>query len=298
MNNSMTIVGLGELLCDVFPDGPRFGGAPANFACHAAALGADAYLASSVGRDELGRQGQEALLAHGVHADCLAVCDTAPTGTVNVTLDEAGKAQFRFAPDVAWDHLHWSEALERLAARCTAVCFGTLAQRSEVSRQTIRRFIRSTPPAALRIFDINLRAPYYNDNTICESLALANVLKLNDEELPIVASLCELSGKDDELLARLAARFELDVVALTRGPHGALLWRRGELSDAPGVPVVVRDTVGAGDAFTAAMAIGLIRNDPLDVINLRACQVAAHVCSCSGATPELTDEIRRQFVVC
>jgi fructokinase len=297
MNDRCTIVGLGELLWDLFPDGPRFGGAPANFACHAAALGADAYLVSSVGCDELGRNGLDALLAHGVHADYMDICDAAPTGTVEVTLDDAGKARFRFAADVAWDHLQWSDALEQLAGRSAAVCFGTLAQRSDVSRQTIRHFVRATPPAALRIFDINLRVPFYDDDTIRESLALANVLKLNDDELPIVASLCGMSGADGELLARLAERFELDVVALTRGPHGALLWRRGELSDAPGLPVVVRDTVGAGDAFTAALAIGLIRNDPLGVINQRACQVAAYVCSCSGATPPLPDEIRRQFVV-
>lgn len=296
MNEVFTIVGLGELLWDLFPDGPRFGGAPANFACHAAALGANAYLASSIGRDELGRKGQDALRAHGVHADCVAVCDAAPTGTVAVTLDAAGKAQFRFAADVAWDHLQWSEPLERLAEGCAAVCFGTLAQRSEISRQTIRRFVLATPPAALRIFDINLRAPYYDENTIRESLALANILKLNDDELPIVASWCGMSGTDTQVLSQLAEQFELDVVALTRGPHGALLWRRGEISDAGGLPVVVRDTVGAGDAFTAALAIGLLRNDSLDVINQRACQVAAHVCSCSGATPPLTDEIRRQFV--
>jgi fructokinase len=296
MNDRLTVVGLGELLWDLFPDGPRFGGAPANFACHATALGADAYLASSVGRDDLGRKGQDALLAHGVHADCVMVCDAAPTGTVDVTLDIAGKAQFRFAPDVAWDHLQWSEPLERLAGPCAAVCFGTLAQRSDVSRQTIRRFVRATRPTALRIFDMNLRAPYYDADTIRESMALASILKLNDEELPIVASLCGLSGTDTDLLARLAERFGLDVVALTRGPHGALLWRRGEICDVPGISVVVRDTVGAGDAFTAAMAIGLIRNEPLDVINKRACQVAAYVCSCSGATPALTDAIRRQFV--
>jgi|SRR5579863_1125710 len=295
MNNRFTIVGLGELLWDLFPDGPRFGGAPANFACHAAALGADAYLISSVGADELGRQGQEALLAHGVHTDGVAVYDAAPTGTVNVTLDAAGKARFSFAADVAWDHLDWSDALGHLAGHCAAVCFGTLAQRNQASRQTIRRFVETTLPAALRIFDINLRPPFYDEDTIRESLALANVLKLNDEELPIVASLCEVSGTDAQILARLAEKFDLQAVALTRGPHGAFIWRRGEFSDAPGIPVVVQDTVGAGDAFTAALAIGLLRNDNLDVINLRACRVAAYVCSCSGATPPLPDMIRRQF---
>jgi fructokinase len=147
----------------------------------------------------------------------------------------------------------------------------------------------------LRIFDINLRPPFYDESTIRESLGLANVLKLNDEELPIVATLCGVAGTDAEILARLAEKFDLAAVALTRGPHGALIWRQGALSDAPGQPVVVRDTVGAGDAFTAALAIGLLRHDDLDDINRRACQVAAYVCSCAGATPPLPDEIRRQF---
>ncbi|HEY2251612.1 MAG TPA: carbohydrate kinase [Planctomycetaceae bacterium] len=295
-NGRFTIVGLGELLWDLFPDGPRFGGAPANFACHAAALGADAFLVSSVGRDELGRKGLAELTAHGVQSDCVTVCDAAPTGTVDVTLDAAGKARFTFAADVAWDHLQWSDALEHLAGRCAAVCFGTLAQRSDVSRQTIRRFVQATPPPALRIFDINLRPPFYDESTIRESLALANVLKLNDEELPMVASLCGVAGTDAEIMARLAMKFDLAAVALTRGGHGALIWRQGELSDAPGQAVVVRDTVGAGDAFTADLSIGLLRHDDLDDINRRACEVAAYVCSCAGATPPLPDEIRRQFV--
>lgn len=297
MNDRLTIVGLGGLLWDLFPHGPRFGGAPANFACHAAALGANAYLASSVGRDELGHKGLAALLAHGVHADCVAICDDAPSGTVDVTLDVAGKAQFRFAPDVAWDYLQWSEALERLAGRCAAVCFGTLGQRGEVSRQTIRRFVRTTLPAALCIFDINLRAPYYDEMMILESLALASVLKLNDDELPIVASMFGVSGTEAQVMAQLASWFELDVIALIRGPNGALLWRRGEISEAPGLSVVVRDTVGAGDAFTAVLAIGLLRNDSLAAINRHACQVAAHVCSCAGATPPLPEEIIKQFAV-
>ena len=297
MSEHLTIVGLGELLWDLFPDGPRFGGAPANFACHAAALGANAYLVSSVGPDDLGRQGRLALLAHGVHADCVAECELGPTGTVDVSLDAQGNAQFHFAQNVAWDQLHWSRELNQLAEICTAVCFGTLAQRSAVSRQTIRRFVRSTPSAALCVFDINLRAPYFDETMILESLALANVLKLNDDELPIVASLFGMSGTDAQVMTQLAQWFDLDVLALTRGEQGALLWRRGEISDSPGLPVAVRDTVGAGDAFTAALVIGLIRNDALDDINRRACQVAAHVCSCAGATPPLPAEITKQFAV-
>lgn len=295
MNDRFSIIGLGELLWDLFPDGPRFGGAPVNFSCHAAALGANVSAVTSVGNDDLGRQAVQALKTHGVKTDGVALCTSTPTGTVAVTVDAAGKATFRFAPDVAWDHLEWSATLERLAGGCHAVCFGTLAQRSPQSRQTIQRFVRETPTTALRIFDINLRPPCYEETSIRESLGLANVLKLNDDELPILAAICGVSGTDAEIMTRLAKLYDLDVVALTRGPHGAILLRGGETSETPGVSVAVKDTVGAGDAFTAAMALGLLRHDPLDTIDRRACAVAAYVCSCSGATPELPAAIKEMF---
>jgi fructokinase len=289
------IVGLGELLWDLFPDGPRFGGAPVNFACHAAALGADVHVVTSVGNDDLGRQALDALSHHGVRTDSVAICDAAPTGTVQVAVDAAGKATFTFAPDVAWDHLHWSDGLARLAAICESVCFGTLAQRSAESRQTIRRFVGATPARALRVFDINLRPPFYSEEVIRESLDLANVLKLNNDELPILAAMFDMVGSDVEVLTRLARRFDLQLVALTRGPKGAILVRGAEVSEAPGLPVAVKDTVGAGDAFTAALVLGLLRNDPLEMINRRACAVAAYVCSQAGATPPLPEEMKCQF---
>ncbi len=295
MNKRFTIVGVGELLWDLFPDGPRFGGAPVNFACHAAALGADVHVVTSVGDDPLGCQALEALHSHGVHTDGVSISDQAPTGTVQVAVDAAGKATFTFAPGVAWDHLHWSDGLARLAAACDAVCFGTLGQRSPESQQTIQRFVRATSSTALRIFDINLRPPFYSDEVIRQSLAMANVLKLNDDELPVLAAMCGISGAGAEALTQLARHFDLKLVALTRGPHGAILVRGDEISESPGVPVAVKDTVGAGDAFTAALVLGLLRHDPLDLINRRACAVAAHVCSCAGATPALPDEIRGQF---
>jgi fructokinase len=291
MKNDFAIVGLGELLWDLFPDGPRFGGAPVNFACHAAALGAHVHVVTSVGSDTLGREALRALASHGVKTDAVAICDEAPTGTVQVTVDAAGKATFTFAPDVAWDHLQWSEGLARLAATCDAVCFGSLAQRSAESRQTVQRFVGATRAVASRVFDINLRPPFYGEEVIHESLKLANVLKLNDDELPILAATCGASGSDTEVLVQLAHRFDLQVVALTRGPKGAILLCGGEISEAPGVPVAVKDTVGAGDAFTAALVLGLLRNDPLDEINRRACAIAAYVCSQAGATPPLPDEL-------
>jgi len=295
MNKSYHIVGVGELLWDLFPDGPRFGGAPVNFACHAAALGANVHVVSGIGDDPLGGQARAALQSHGVSADGVAISEKYRTGTVEVAVDAAGKATFEFASNVAWDHLNWSPALERLAACCDAVCFGTLGQRSAESRQTVQQFVRATPSSALRIFDINLRPPFYSEEVIRQSLALANILKLNDDELPILASLCQVSGTDVEMLSQLSQKWNLKLVALTRGSQGAMLVRGSEISSYPGLKVAVKDTVGAGDAFTAALVFGLLRNDPLDLINRRACEVAAYVCSCSGATPTLPDEIRKQF---
>src|SRR5262245_52958695 len=214
MKNDFAIFGLGELLWDLFPDEARFGGAPVNFACHAAALGADVHVVTGVGNDELGRRALETLASHSVKTDAVAIGDEAPTGTVRVTVDAAGKATFTFASDVAWDHLHWSEGLGRLAANCDAICFGTLAQRSAESQQTIQRFVAATRAGVLRVFDINLRPPFYSEEDIRESLGLANVLKLNDDELPILAAMCGADGSGAEVLMQLANRFDLQLVAL------------------------------------------------------------------------------------
>lgn len=291
MTQMATIIGLGEVLWDVFPDGPRFGGAPANFACHAAQLGADARMVSAVGSDDLGRRAMETLRQRGVDTSCVAWSEY-PTGAVHVQLDDAGNASYRFGMDTAWDHLAWSDDLVELASKTGALCFGTLGQRSDTARQTIRRFVAATPNSALRIFDINLRPPFYEPPTILESLELANILKLNDDELPVVASLCELSGSDSQVMQQLARRFDLQAVALTRGPDGAVLVRGDQVGEHPGIPTDVVDTVGAGDAFTASLAMGLLAGHDLNEINRDACSLAAFVCSQPGATPELPDEFQ------
>ncbi|NQU26644.1 MAG: carbohydrate kinase [Candidatus Nealsonbacteria bacterium] len=288
------IVGLGEILWDVFPDGPRFGGAPANFACHVAALGRTAEIAAAVGQDELGKRALAELHTRGVGTRCVDRHADRPTGTVTVSLDDEGQASYEFAAQTAWDAMAWSEELAQLAPRTSAVCFGTLGQRSERSRETIQRFVAATSaalrpslPAALRIFDVNLRPPFVTDPVILQSLDLANVLKLNDEELPVVAALCKLTGTDVEVMQQLADRFTLRAVALTRGPRGAVLIRDDQVSEHPGVETQVVDTVGAGDAFTAVLALGLLDGSDLAAINTGACQVAAFVCSQGGATPQL-----------
>lgn len=284
------IVGLGEVLWDVFPDGPRFGGAPANYACHAAGLGADSHMVSAVGRDELGEKALQALADRRVNTKSIQQSEH-PTGAVYIKLDSDGKASYEFLENTAWDHIHWSTDLERLASQTNAVCFGTLGQRSDESKQTIRRFVDATPASCLRIFDINLRPPFYDDSTILGSLEIANILKLNDDELPIVAALVGIHGTDCEIMHLLAKRFDLQLVALTRGPRGALLVRGAEVSDHPGISAAVVDTVGAGDAFTASLTLGLLSGHELDAINARATRVAAYVCSQSGATPALAKEL-------
>ena len=284
------IVGIGEVLWDIFPDGPRFGGAPANYACHAAGMGARSHMVSAVGRDELGEKALQALADRGVITESIQLNDR-PTGAVFIKLDAEGKASYEFLENASWDHLQWSTGLEQLASEASAVCFGTLGQRSDASRQTIRRFVDATPASCLRIFDINLRPPFYVDETILASLEIANILKLNDDELPIVAKLAGIHGTDREITQSLAQRFNLQLVALTRGPHGALLVRSEEVSDHPGISVPVIDTVGAGDAFTAALTQGVLSELELDAINDRATRVAAFVCSQAGATPALAKEL-------
>ena len=290
------VIGIGEIVWDLFPEGPRFGGAPANFACSVAELARnriDVCMAGGVGADDLGWRAIEALHLHGVDTSCVAVVDR-PTGQARVELDAAGRASYEFAADAAWDNLGWSDGLEQLAARADAVCFSTLGQRSEVARQTIQRFVLGTPAKCLRVLDINLRPPFWNEEIVLQSLQLANALKLNDAELSVLADVLGWRGGDHELLQQLVDRFSLRLVALTRGSAGALLLSEsGERSDLPGHPTVVVDTVGAGDSFAAALVVGLLSGLPLATINAWGNRVAAFVSSQPGATPRFPDYLQR-----
>ena len=285
------IVGLGEVLWDVFPDAAHFGGAPANFACHAAGLGGDAWVVSAVGRDKLGDDALAALSAKNVHT-LLLQRDDHPTGKVTVTLDTSKQASYVFAADPAWDHVAWNDSLALLARKCKAVCFGSLAQRAPTSRRTIREFLENTSPDCLRIFDVNLRQSFYSREVIETSLGFAIVFKLNNDEVPVVAGLLGLPKDEHAFVTEVAARFDLHTVALTRGAAGSLLWHRGAFDEKKAPKVAVVDTVGAGDSFTAALAIGLLRDEPLARIHQRAVDVAAFVCTKPGATPDLLPEFR------
>lgn len=289
------IVGLGEILWDVFPDGARLGGAPANFASHAASLGEDrakVSVVSSVGDDDLGHLAVEKLTKQGLDPSAIQQSDQ-PTGRVLVNLDEEGKATYDFAADAAWDRLQWSDSLRQLAAKTDAVCFGSLGQRSEVSRNTIQRFLATMAPDTVRVFDINVRPPFIDEAIIRESLHLANVLKLNDEELTMLSEMFHFTSDSDQtLLKEMAQRFDLTAAALTRGAKGSLLIRGNEISNIPAVETEVVDTVGAGDSFTATLTLGLLMQCSLDAINSNAAEVAAFVCTQSGATPDLPVKLR------
>ena len=293
MKSRPVIVGLGEVLWDVYPDAARFGGAPANFAYHAASLDAESWLASSVGVDELGDRALDTLRQHGVESACVARDAKHPTGRVDVTLDSLGRASYEFADNTAWDHIAWSDALDSLARRCDAVCFGTLAQRSSQSRDTIQQFVKTTPFSALRMFDVNLRKQFYDAAVIDQSLRLATALKLNEEELPIVARLCGVTESDPrDAMRALMNMYSLRLIALTRGPDGATLIAGDEESTSPALPTTVVDTVGAGDAFTAAMVNDFLAGLPLAEVNAHANAVASFVCSQPGAVAALPDYLR------
>jgi fructokinase len=287
------IVGIGEVLWDVFPDGEHFGGAPANVAIHAAALGAESYMISAVGPDARGDAALARLDSAGVNRIAVAQLLGRPTGVVDVSVDARGQPSFDIAPDVAWDYVPWSRAVEEVVERADAICFGTLAQRTSVSRTTIKRAVRATHRRTWRLFDVNLRQNYYDASVVLSSLELANAIKLNDEELPVVARLCKIPpigilGQ----LRMLCDRFELRLAALTRGPRGSVLVTPTEFYESAAPATVVRDTVGAGDAFTAALLVGLLERRSLAEISERANAVAAYVCSQPGATPPIPDAFR------
>jgi fructokinase len=292
MREPPVIVGIGEVLWDVYPDAAHFGGAPANFACHAASLGANAWMVSAVGADEFGDRALDSLRQRAVECGCVSCDRMHATGRVLVTLDAASQASYEIAADTAWDHLAWSDELASLSRCCDAVCFGTLGQRSPASRDTIRRFVETTPRAALRVFDVNLRQRFYDTETIETSLEIASALKLNGEELPLVAELCGIDARTPrEMLSELVTRYELRLAALTCGPDGALLLAGGEESRCPAVPAAVVDTVGAGDAFTATLVVDFLRGIPLAEINRHANAVASFICSQSGATAPLPETL-------
>lgn len=283
---------IGEILMDLLPSGARLGGAPANVAWHANRFGAGSLIASRIGNDPTGARILEQLNLMGMETKGITVDEAHPTGQVDVVVDDDGNPTYFIHEDAAWDFIEAGPHVLEAAAHADAVCFGSLAQRSDVSRQAIHTLLAATSPDCLRFFDINLRQAYFSEELITSSLKSANALKLNDEELPILAKYYGLTGSDVQMAATLAERFSLRLVALTRGSKGSLLLAGNETSEHPGHPTTVVDSVGAGDCFTAATMVGFSAGKSLDEINESANRAAAFVCASSGATPVLPEEWR------
>jgi fructokinase len=293
---SYTVVGLGELLWDVFPKGKELGGAPANFAYMTSLLGDLGVVASRVGSDALGRTAGRRLQRIGLHGQYLQIDAIHPTGTVKVQVDPAGQPTFEIAESVAWDFFEWTPEWEKLASTADAVCFGSLAQRSSQSRATIRAFLNEVRRGTTRVFDVNLRQSFYSADTLAESMKLTDIVKLNQEELPIVVKLLGHAFQDDERAARwLRDTYSLQLVCVTRGAKGSLLVNSSEVSQHPGCRVVVADTVGSGDAFTAALVYHYLRRASLATLNEAANRMGAWVASQTGATPPRDDYYLQQI---
>jgi fructokinase len=289
------IVGLGEILWDLFPQGKQLGGAPANFAYCAGLLGDIGIAASRVGRDSLGEEALQSLRGLGLETSFIQSDPLHPTGTVNVRLGPGGEPEFEITYPVAWDFLDWEPSWQNLGESADAVCFGSLAQRSPRSRRTIRAFLAALRPQTVRVFDVNLRQSFYSSEILADSLRLTDVLKLNHEELPRVLELLGLTAARDSRIARsenqtsrarrLLHDYRLQLVCVTRGARGSLLITRNAVQEHPGFPVPVVDTVGAGDAFTAALVHHYLRGSSLAAMNEAANRMGAWVASQTGATP-------------
>jgi fructokinase len=280
------VVGLGELLWDLFPAGKQLGGAPANFAYITSLLGDEGIPASRLGQDALGEEAILRLREVNLPTAFIQEDVDHPSGTVQVEVDGAGQPRFEISESVAWDFLDWTPQWQTLAQQADAVCFGSLAQRSERSRDTIRNFVIACRRNAVRVFDVNLRQNFYTAQVLAESMKLATIVKLNHEELPRIMRLFDLEHhREEDSAGRLLSLHDLKLVCVTRGNGGSLLISAGECSEHPGFKVKVADTVGAGDAFTAALVHGYLRGASLAQISENANRAGAWVASQSGATP-------------
>jgi fructokinase len=286
------IVGIGEILWDVFPNGKVLGGAPANFAYHVSQFGFEGYAVSAIGDDELGEE----------IVGCLSkkklkyLIEKTPyaTGTVQVTLSGNGIPEYEICENVAWDNIPFTEEMEALAQRTKTVCFGSLAQRSSASRQTINRFLDCVPKTALKIFDINLRQHFYTLELIEHALDRCNVLKINDDEILIIGELFGWQSKSElEICNQLLHNCDLEIVVLTKGTQGSYVVTKNETSFKPTPLVEVADTVGAGDSFTAGFVASLLKGKSISEAHQIAVEVSAFVCTQHGAMPVLPDSLTK-----
>ncbi len=286
------VVGMGEALWDVLPEGKKIGGAPANFAYHVSQFGLDSVVVSAVGDDALGTEIIENFNQKGLRH--LIETVPYPTGTVQVEIDQAGIPQYEIKENVAWDNIPYTARLENLAERTRAVCFGSLAQRNVVSRNTINRFLDAMPQddSRLIVFDVNLRQGFFNKEILCNSMTRCNILKINDEELVTVSRMFGYPGIDlQDKCWILLGKYNLKMLILTCGINGSYVFTPGNVSFQPTPKVEVADTVGAGDSFTAAFISSILKGLPVAEAHRRAVDTSAYVCTRQGAMPVLPADL-------
>lgn len=286
------VVGMGEALWDVLPEGKKIGGAPANFAYHVSQFGLPSCVVSAVGDDALGREIVENFTSKGLNQ----LIDTVPypTGTVQVEIDQDGIPRYEIKENVAWDNIPYTALLEQLAEKTKAVCFGSLAQRNVVSRNTINRFLDAMPqtPDSLVVFDVNLRQGFYNKEILCNSMKRCNILKINDEELVTVSRMFGYPGIDlQDKCWILLGKYNLKMLILTCGINGSYVFTPGNVSFQPTPRVEVADTVGAGDSFTAAFISSILKGRSVAAAHEMAVRTSAFVCTKKGAMPVLPPDL-------
>ncbi len=278
------IVGIGEILFDLLPSGAQLGGAPANFAYHVCCLGGRGVAVSAIGKDKLGEEVKTILAAKKLEA-VLPEVDY-PTGVVHVELDGRGVPQYTIVEDVAWDNVPYTQEMKELARNAAAVCFGTLAQRNPVSRATVMNFIADMPADSLKVYDINLRQHFYSRVIIEDSLRVADILKINDEEIAVVSDLLGLDASPEQACRSLISMYGLRLVILTKGADGSEVITPDAKYSVECPKVKIADTVGAGDSFTAAFVQAYLRGDSIENCHNIANRISAFVCSRSGAMPD------------
>lgn len=297
MNTNDVVVGMGEALWDMLPEGKKIGGAPANFACHVSQFGLPSCVVSAVGEDALGQEILDNFASKGLRHHIARV--PYPTGTVQVRIDQAGVPQYEIRENVAWDNIPYTESLEALARRTRAVCFGSLAQRSVVSRTTIHRFLDAMPhdDGSLIVFDVNLRQSFYDKEILCDSMKRCNILKINDEELVLVNRMFGCPGINlQDKCWILLGKYNLKMLILTCGINGSYVFTPGQVSFRPTPKVEVADTVGAGDSFTAAFIASILRGKSVSDAHTLAVQTSAYVCTRKGAMPVLPPELTGELL--
>lgn len=288
------VVGIGEALWDILPEGKKIGGAPANFAYHVSQFGLESKVVSAVGDDKLGDEILENFREKKLN---IAIEKVAyPTGSVQIEVDQVGVPCYDIKENVAWDNIPFTDELKELAQDTCAVCFGSLAQRNVVSRETIGAFLDTMPeePGRYKIFDINLRQGFYSKEIIHSSLRRCNVLKINDEELVTVSRMFGCPETDMQSMCRmLLAEYKLDMLILTCGATGSYVFTPSDVSFIETPKVDVADTVGAGDSFTASFISAILSGKSVRDSHRLAVDVSAFVCTQKGAMPLLPKDLRQ-----